>query len=39
MSNTETASALEAGIEAAWEARDGVTPASSDVRALVDAAL
>jgi 2,3,4,5-tetrahydropyridine-2-carboxylate N-succinyltransferase len=39
MSNTETASALEAGIEAAWEARDGVTPASSDVRELVDAAL
>jgi 2,3,4,5-tetrahydropyridine-2-carboxylate N-succinyltransferase len=30
---------LAAGIEAAWEARDGVTPASSDVRALVDQAL
>jgi len=26
-------------IEAAWEARDGVTPASSDVREIVDAAL
>ena len=30
---------LAAAIEAAWEARDGVTPASSDVRALVDQAL
>lgn len=30
---------LEAAIEAAWEARDGVTPASSDVRAIVDEAL
>ncbi|MBK6803027.1 MAG: 2,3,4,5-tetrahydropyridine-2,6-dicarboxylate N-succinyltransferase [Novosphingobium sp.] len=30
---------LAAGIETAWEARDGVTPASSDVRALVDQAL
>jgi len=30
---------LEVAIEAAWEARDGVTPASSDVRAHVNAAL
>ena len=30
---------LESAIEAAWEARDGVTPASSDVRAIVDEAL
>ena len=30
---------LEAAIEAAFEARDSVTPASSDVRALVDQAL
>lgn len=30
---------LEAAIEAAWEARDGVTPASSDVRKVVDEAL
>ena len=30
---------LESAIEAAWEARDTVTPASSDVRASVDAAL
>ena len=30
---------LQAAIEAAWEARDGVTPASSDVRSLVEAAL
>jgi len=30
---------LETAIEAAWEARDGVTPASSDVRAIVDEAL
>jgi 2,3,4,5-tetrahydropyridine-2-carboxylate N-succinyltransferase len=30
---------LEAAIEAAWEARDGVTPASHDVRAHVEAAL
>ena len=30
---------LETAIEAAWEARDSVTPASSDVRAVVDAAL
>jgi len=30
---------LEAAIEAAWEARDGVTPASSDVRRIVDEAL
>jgi 2,3,4,5-tetrahydropyridine-2-carboxylate N-succinyltransferase len=30
---------LENAIEAAWEARDTVTPASSDVRAVVDAAL
>jgi 2,3,4,5-tetrahydropyridine-2-carboxylate N-succinyltransferase len=30
---------LESAIEAAWEARDTVTPASSDVRANVDAAL
>ena len=30
---------LEAAIEAAWEARDTVTPASADVRAHVDAAL
>ena len=32
-------SQLEAAIEAAWEARDGVTPASSDVRTIVDEAL
>ncbi len=32
-------SELEAQIEAAFEARDSVTPASSDVRSLVDAAL
>ncbi len=32
-------SELETRIEAAWEARDGVTPASSDVRAIVDEAL
>lgn len=30
---------LAAGIEAAWDARDTVIPASGDVRALVDAAL
>ena len=30
---------LETAIEAAWEARDGVTPASSDVRTHVEAAL
>ena len=30
---------LESAIETAWEARDGVTPASSDVRAVVDRAL
>ena len=30
---------LATAIEAAWEARDGVTPASSDVRSLVEAAL
>lgn len=30
---------LEAAIENAWESRDGVTPASSDVRAIVDDAL
>ena len=30
---------LAAAIEQAWEARDSVTPASSDVRAVVDAAL
>ena len=30
---------LAAAIEQAWEARDGVTPASSDVREIVDAAL
>ncbi|MEO5706712.1 MAG: 2,3,4,5-tetrahydropyridine-2,6-dicarboxylate N-succinyltransferase [Alteraurantiacibacter sp.] len=30
---------LEAAIEQAWDARDSVTPASSDVRDLVDAAL
>ena len=30
---------LAAAIEAAWEARDGVTPASADVRAVVDQAL
>ena len=30
---------LEAAIESAWEARDGVTPASSDVRAVVEQAL
>ncbi|MCB2060907.1 MAG: 2,3,4,5-tetrahydropyridine-2,6-dicarboxylate N-succinyltransferase, partial [Novosphingobium sp.] len=32
-------SELEAAIESAWEARDGVTPASSDVRKIVDEAL
>ena len=32
-------SELENATEAAWEARDGVTPASSDVRAIVDEAL
>ncbi|MBU6266071.1 MAG: 2,3,4,5-tetrahydropyridine-2,6-dicarboxylate N-succinyltransferase [Sphingomonadales bacterium] len=32
-------SSLEAQIEAAFEARDSVTPASADVRAIVDAAL
>ena len=32
-------SELEAAIEAAWEARDTVTPASSDVRRIVDEAL
>ena len=32
-------SQLAAAIEAAWEARDGVTPASSDIRAIVDEAL
>lgn len=32
-------SQLAAAIEAAWEARDGVTPASSDVRDIVDQAL
>jgi 2,3,4,5-tetrahydropyridine-2-carboxylate N-succinyltransferase len=32
-------SQLEAAIEAAWEARDGVTPESSDVRKIVDEAL
>jgi 2,3,4,5-tetrahydropyridine-2-carboxylate N-succinyltransferase len=32
-------SQLAAAIEAAWEARDGVTPASSDVREIVDQAL
>jgi len=30
---------LESAIEAAWEARDGVTPASSDVRKIVEEAL
>jgi 2,3,4,5-tetrahydropyridine-2-carboxylate N-succinyltransferase len=30
---------LAAAIEAAWEARDSVTPASTEVRALVDSAL
>ena len=30
---------LEAAIESTWEARDTVTPASSDVRAIVDEAL
>lgn len=30
---------LAAAIEAAWEARDGVTPASADVREVVEAAL
>ena len=30
---------LSAAIEQAWDARDSVTPASSDVRAVVDAAL
>jgi len=32
-------SQLETAIEQAWEARDSVTPASSDVRAIVDEAL
>ncbi len=32
-------SELEAAIESAWEGRDGVTPASSDVRKVVEAAL
>ncbi|MEY4159770.1 MAG: 2,3,4,5-tetrahydropyridine-2,6-dicarboxylate N-succinyltransferase [Pseudomonadota bacterium] len=32
-------SQLESQIEAAWEARDTVTPASADVRAIVDQAL
>ena len=32
-------SELEAAIEAAWETRDGVTPASSDIRKIVDEAL
>ncbi|MXO73095.1 2,3,4,5-tetrahydropyridine-2,6-dicarboxylate N-succinyltransferase [Alteraurantiacibacter buctensis] len=32
-------SKLETAIEQAWEARDSVTPASADVRAVVDAAL
>ena len=32
-------SSLETRIEAAWEARDSVTPASSEVRAIVDEAL
>lgn len=32
-------STLETAIEAAWEARDTVTPASDDVRAVVDQAL
>jgi len=32
-------SELESAIEAAWEARDGVTPASSDVRKIVEEAL
>jgi 2,3,4,5-tetrahydropyridine-2-carboxylate N-succinyltransferase len=32
-------SQLAAAIESAWEARDSVTPASSDVRAIVDEAL
>jgi 2,3,4,5-tetrahydropyridine-2-carboxylate N-succinyltransferase len=32
-------SELETAIEAAWEARDGVTPASSDVRTIVNEAL
>jgi 2,3,4,5-tetrahydropyridine-2-carboxylate N-succinyltransferase len=32
-------SELEAAIEAAWEARDGVTPASIEVRAIVEEAL
>ena len=32
-------SQLATAIEAAWEARDGVTPASSDVREIVDQAL
>jgi 2,3,4,5-tetrahydropyridine-2,6-dicarboxylate N-succinyltransferase len=32
-------SSLETDIEAAWESRDSVTPASGEVRALVDAAL
>jgi 2,3,4,5-tetrahydropyridine-2-carboxylate N-succinyltransferase len=30
---------LEAAIEAAWDARDGVTPTSSDIRAIVEEAL
>ncbi len=32
-------SELEAAIEAAWDARDGVTPASSDIRRIVEDAL
>jgi len=36
---SESMSQLEAAIEAAWEARDGVTPASSDIREIVDEAL
>ena len=32
-------SSLEAAIESAWDARDSVTPASSDVRKLVDSVL
>ena len=32
-------SSLEAAIESAWEARDTVTPASGEVRAVVDQAL
>ncbi|MBN8502399.1 MAG: 2,3,4,5-tetrahydropyridine-2,6-dicarboxylate N-succinyltransferase [Sphingomonadales bacterium] len=34
-----SATELAAAIEAAWDARDSVTPASADVRDLVDAAL